>query len=187
MASPAASPEGASILAATWITRGKAFVERFDANAYLAILRAMDTWDPLRGYASAQEAFSRIKAHVSFIGISSDWLFPAVEVRQFAEAIRARRRQASTTARWKATTATTRSWPNRRSWCGCCSKLFRMSKSVAPEWAVVPYSCYRGVVRWGSNPKARLVRRENAFYNPPTQLGSRGIVLSVTRQRIAVW
>jgi homoserine O-acetyltransferase len=69
--------------------QGQRFIERFDANAYLAILRAMDTWDPLRGYASAQEAFSRIKAHVSFIGISSDWLFPAAEVRQFAESIRA--------------------------------------------------------------------------------------------------
>jgi len=68
--------------------QGKRFNERFDANAYLAILRAMDTWDPLRGYASAHEAFSRIKARVSFIGISSDWLFPADEVRRFAQSIK---------------------------------------------------------------------------------------------------
>ena len=72
--------------------QGKRFIERFDANAYLAILRAMDTWDPLRGYASPQEAFGRIRARLSFIGISSDWLFPAEEVRRFAETIRAGRR-----------------------------------------------------------------------------------------------
>ena len=41
--------------------QGQRFIERFDANAYLAILRAMDTWDPLRGYASPEEAFGRIR------------------------------------------------------------------------------------------------------------------------------
>jgi len=68
--------------------QGKRFVDRFDANAYLAILRAMDTWDPLRGYASPAEAFGRIRAQLSFIGISSDWLFLADEVRRFADSIR---------------------------------------------------------------------------------------------------
>jgi homoserine O-acetyltransferase len=48
----------------------------------------MDTWDPVRGYASPQEAFGRIRAGLSFVGISTDWLFPAEEVRRFAEAIR---------------------------------------------------------------------------------------------------
>jgi len=68
--------------------QGQRFIERFDANAYLAILRAMDTWDPVRGYASAEEAFGRIGARLSFIGISSDWLFPADDVRRFAERVR---------------------------------------------------------------------------------------------------
>ena len=74
--------------------QGSSFVERFDANAYLAILRAMDTWDPLLGYASPQEAFGRIRARLSFIGISSDWLFPAEDVRRFAESVRAAGAQA---------------------------------------------------------------------------------------------
>ena len=69
--------------------QGQRFIERFDANAYLAIMRAMDTWDPLRGYSSPSEAFSRIRARLSFVGISSDWLFPAETVRELAEAIRA--------------------------------------------------------------------------------------------------
>jgi homoserine O-acetyltransferase/O-succinyltransferase len=69
--------------------QGQKFVDRFDANAYLAILRMMDTWDPLRGYASAADAFGRIKARLGFVGISTDWLFPADSVRTFAESVRA--------------------------------------------------------------------------------------------------
>jgi homoserine O-acetyltransferase/O-succinyltransferase len=64
--------------------QGERFIQRFDANSYLAILRTMDTWDPLNGYASPKEAFSSIRARLTFIGISSDWLFPAESVREFA-------------------------------------------------------------------------------------------------------
>jgi homoserine O-acetyltransferase len=69
--------------------QGDVFIERFDANAYLAILRTMDTWDPLHGRKSATETFSRIQARLSFVGISSDWLFPPETVRHFAHSIRA--------------------------------------------------------------------------------------------------
>ena len=69
--------------------QGQRFVERFDANAYLAILRTMDTWNPQRGSSSATEAFGRIRARLSFVGISSDWLFPPEAVRHFAYTIRA--------------------------------------------------------------------------------------------------
>ena len=69
--------------------QGQRFIERFDANSYLALLRTMDTWDPMRGYSSAEEAFGRIRARLSFIGISSDWLFPAPAVRLLAETVRA--------------------------------------------------------------------------------------------------
>ncbi|HTJ29377.1 MAG TPA: homoserine O-acetyltransferase [Acidobacteriaceae bacterium] len=68
--------------------QGERFPERFDANAYLAILRTMDTWDPGRGWRSEAEALGRIQARVTFVGISSDALFPAVEVRALAEAAR---------------------------------------------------------------------------------------------------
>jgi homoserine O-acetyltransferase/O-succinyltransferase len=53
--------------------QGEKFVDRFDANAYLAITRTMDTFDPTPG-------FSRIQAQVLLVGISSDWLFPAAEI-----------------------------------------------------------------------------------------------------------
>jgi homoserine O-acetyltransferase len=69
--------------------QGTRFIDRFDANAYLAILRTMDTWDPSRGCATPAEAYGRIKAKLIFLGISTDWLFPAADVRRFAETIRA--------------------------------------------------------------------------------------------------
>jgi homoserine O-acetyltransferase len=69
--------------------QGKRFIDRFDANAYLAILRTMDTWDPLHGTASPTAAFGRIRARISFVGISSDWLFPPETVRLFASTIHA--------------------------------------------------------------------------------------------------
>jgi homoserine O-acetyltransferase/O-succinyltransferase len=69
--------------------QGERFNERFDANAYLAIMRMMDTWDPLNGYSSPKDVYGRIRAHLIFIGISSDWLFPPESVREFAQAIQA--------------------------------------------------------------------------------------------------
>jgi homoserine O-acetyltransferase len=69
--------------------QGRRFVDRFDANSYLAILRTMDTWDPLRGGQTSEAVFGRIKARLTFIGISSDWLFPPQSVKEFAETIRA--------------------------------------------------------------------------------------------------
>jgi homoserine O-acetyltransferase len=68
--------------------QGRRFVERFEANSYLAILRTMDTWDPLHGSNSLEETFGKIKAHLTFVGINSDWLFPPGDVRCFAETIR---------------------------------------------------------------------------------------------------
>jgi homoserine O-acetyltransferase len=68
--------------------QGQRFINRFDANAYLAILRTMDTWDPLHGHSLPRAAFGRIRARLTVVGISSDWLFPARDVRSFAETIR---------------------------------------------------------------------------------------------------
>lgn len=74
--------------------QGERFIGRFDANSYLAILRTMDTWDPLHGHASPARVFGAIRARLSFVGISSDWLFPREHVRQFALTVRAAGAQA---------------------------------------------------------------------------------------------
>ena len=68
--------------------QGKDLVERFDANSYLYLSRAMDLYDVSAGYESEEEAYSRIEADVLFVGISSDWLFPPNEVRQTARRAR---------------------------------------------------------------------------------------------------
>jgi homoserine O-acetyltransferase len=67
--------------------QGEKFVQRFDANAYLVISKIMDTFDLAHGYASEAEALRRIEAHVSLVGITSDWLFPPDDVRDLARRI----------------------------------------------------------------------------------------------------
>ena len=69
--------------------QGRDLTGRFDANSYLYLTRAMDLYDVGAGYASHKEAYERIRAEVLFVGISSDWLFPAREVRAAAELAKA--------------------------------------------------------------------------------------------------
>ena len=69
--------------------QGRRFNGRFDANSYLAITRMMDLFDPVRGYSSATEAWSRIKAEVVLVGISSDWLFAPETVVAMTQAMQA--------------------------------------------------------------------------------------------------
>ncbi len=66
--------------------QGRDLVGRFDANSYLYLSRAMDLYDVANGYDSEEEALSRITADLLFVGITSDWLFPAKEVKDTAEA-----------------------------------------------------------------------------------------------------
>ena len=69
--------------------QGEKFNSRFDANSYLMITRMMDLFDPARAYASPREAWRRIQAKLTLVGISSDWLFPAAEVKALAADIKA--------------------------------------------------------------------------------------------------
>jgi homoserine O-acetyltransferase/O-succinyltransferase len=65
--------------------QGRELKGRFDANSYLYLSRAMDLYDVAAGYVSEEEAYSRIQAEVLFVGITSDWLFPATEVKDSVE------------------------------------------------------------------------------------------------------
>ncbi|AXC15007.1 Homoserine O-acetyltransferase [Acidisarcina polymorpha] len=69
--------------------QGEKFYSRFDANSYLAITRMMDLFDPARGFVSALQAWQRVEAAVTLVGISSDWLFPPGDVVALSEAMRA--------------------------------------------------------------------------------------------------
>ncbi|HEX8144407.1 MAG TPA: homoserine O-acetyltransferase [Pyrinomonadaceae bacterium] len=68
--------------------QGLIFTKRFDANSYILISKAMDTFELSRGYESEEAALRRIRAHVLLVGISSDWLFPASDVRALSERAR---------------------------------------------------------------------------------------------------
>ena len=69
--------------------QGNSLVRRFDANSYLYISRAMDLYDVSEGYPSLEAALQRIRSKALFIGIRSDFLFPAARVRHLAEQVRA--------------------------------------------------------------------------------------------------
>jgi homoserine O-acetyltransferase len=69
--------------------QGKALVKRFDANSYLYISRAMDVYDVSEGHPSLEAALRRVRSKALFIGIRSDFLFPAARVRWLAEQVSA--------------------------------------------------------------------------------------------------
>lgn len=58
--------------------QGEKFTERFDVKTYRLLSKAMDLFD------LTDEEIERIKAKVSLVGISTDWLFPAADVRFLA-------------------------------------------------------------------------------------------------------
>src|SRR6266536_1789957 len=64
---------------------GTGFSHRFDANSYLVLSKAMDTFELAGGYGSEFAALSRIQARVLLVGISSDWLFPAADILALTE------------------------------------------------------------------------------------------------------
>jgi homoserine O-acetyltransferase len=69
--------------------QGRVFTQRFDANSYLLLSKAMDTFDLAHGYESETAALRRISARVLLVGFTSDWLFPAADVRALAERMQA--------------------------------------------------------------------------------------------------
>lgn len=69
--------------------QGARFVERFDANSYLYLTKAMDFYDLAEGCASLEEGAARIKCKALFIAFRSDWLFPPRETAELVDALRA--------------------------------------------------------------------------------------------------
>jgi homoserine O-acetyltransferase/O-succinyltransferase len=70
--------------------QGSSFVERFDANSYLYLTRAMDYFDLAADYEGVlAEAFRGTKTRFCVISFTSDWLFPTVESRAIVHALNA--------------------------------------------------------------------------------------------------
>lgn len=68
---------------------GRALVQRFDANSYLYLTRAMDLYDIGRD-GGDNHWFDQIAAPLLLAGISSDWLFPPDDIELLADRIRDR-------------------------------------------------------------------------------------------------
>ena len=67
--------------------QGQAFINRFDANSYLYITRALDQFDLAHAYGSLESAFAPVQAESLVVGFTSDWLFPPEQNRQIALAL----------------------------------------------------------------------------------------------------
>jgi homoserine O-acetyltransferase len=68
--------------------QGTSFVERFDANSYLYITRAMDYFDLAAG-GDLVKTFAGCRARVQCVSFTSDWLFPTAENKRTAAALKA--------------------------------------------------------------------------------------------------
>ena len=67
--------------------QGSKFVERFDANSYLYITRAMDYFDLGAGRGGLMEAMRGTEARGLVVSFSSDWLFTPGQSRQLVDAL----------------------------------------------------------------------------------------------------
>jgi homoserine O-acetyltransferase/O-succinyltransferase len=70
--------------------QGLSFVDRFDANSYLYITRAMDYFDLAEPHDGVlAKAFATTKARFCLISFDSDWLYPTSESRRIVHALNA--------------------------------------------------------------------------------------------------
>ncbi len=69
--------------------QGRRFVERFDANSYLYITRAMDYYDAAAQWGGGDlvEACRRVRSRLLVASVSSDWLYPPPDGKEFATAL----------------------------------------------------------------------------------------------------
>ncbi len=70
--------------------QGLSFVERFDANSYLYVTRAMDYFDIAADYGGRlANAFQGSRTRFCVASFTSDWLFPTIESKTVVRALNA--------------------------------------------------------------------------------------------------
>ncbi|QPV61677.1 homoserine O-acetyltransferase [Halosimplex litoreum] len=66
----------------------ESFVERFDANSYLYLTRAMDNYDLAAGFESDEDALAAFDGEALVMSFTADWHFTASQAEELAEALR---------------------------------------------------------------------------------------------------
>lgn len=67
--------------------QGQTFVERFDANSYLYITKAVDLYDASKKYGTLEKAFENTNAKFLIMSFTSDWLFPTAQSKDIVKAL----------------------------------------------------------------------------------------------------
>ncbi len=70
--------------------RGSQFVDRFDANSYLFITKAMDMFDLANGAQSLVPVLAKSRTRYLIISFTSDWLYPSYQSLEIVSALRRR-------------------------------------------------------------------------------------------------
>ncbi|MCU0482045.1 MAG: homoserine O-acetyltransferase [Anaerolineae bacterium] len=68
--------------------QGVKFVERFDANSYLYITKALDYYDVSDGYSTIYDALRKTNANFLVVSFSSDWLYTDKQARELVDPLR---------------------------------------------------------------------------------------------------
>ena len=66
--------------------QGNKFVERFDANTYIKLTKALDRFD-LVGETGLEATFKEVKAKVLVIAFTSDWLYTPEQNKEITKAL----------------------------------------------------------------------------------------------------
>jgi len=75
--------------------QGLSFTNRFDANTYLYITRALDYFDLTRRHGSLVQAFRDVTARFLVLAFSSDWLHPPYQLKEIVSSLRATHKHVS--------------------------------------------------------------------------------------------
>ncbi len=77
--------------------QGDRFVERFDANSYIYLSKAMDYYDFSSRFGGLDQSLSRTQCSFLVISYSSDWLFPSYQSKELVYAMMRQGRDVSYT------------------------------------------------------------------------------------------
>jgi homoserine O-acetyltransferase/O-succinyltransferase len=67
--------------------QGRRFVDRFDANSYVYLTKAMDFFDLEKSYGSLNSAFAKALARFLVVSYDSDWLYATPQSKEIVQSL----------------------------------------------------------------------------------------------------